>query len=112
MKANEKNPTTRTKSLFYKKIFCSHCLKGMKKKNERGSIKYICSSYDNFKTCKRIMVEEDYLIELIHKRFDQEVDRELIETHIESILVEDRMLFEIFIKNQESILMSKTHLRY
>lgn len=58
------------------------------------------------------MVEEDYLIELIYKRFEQEVDRELIETHVESILVEDKMLFEIFIKDQQSILMSKTHLRY
>lgn len=104
--------TTRTKSLFYKKLICSHCGSGMKKKTERKTNRYVCSSYDNFKTCKRIMVEEDYLIELIHKRFEQEVDRELIETHVESILVEDRMLFEIFIKGQESILMSKTHLRY
>lgn len=104
--------TTRNKSLFYKTIFCSHCNKGMKKKNERGSIKYCCSSYENYKTCQRTIIEEDYLIELIHKRFNQEVTREVIETHIESILVEDKNLVEIFIKDQESILMSKTHLRF
>lgn len=58
------------------------------------------------------MVDEDYLIELLQKRFNQEVDRELIESHVESIIVEDRMLVEIFIKQQDSILMSKKHLRY
>lgn len=84
----------------------------MKKKNERGKTKYCCSSYDNLGTCKRVIIEEDYLIELIHKRFNQEVDRELVESYIEGILVEDKNLVEILIKDQESILMSKTHLRF
>lgn len=84
----------------------------MKKKNERGSIKYCCSSYENYKACQRTIIEESYLIELIHKRFNEEVTRELVENNIESIIVEDKNLVEIFIRGQDSILMSKTHLRF
>ena len=84
----------------------------MKKKRERGSIKYCCSQYDNYGTCRRNMIEEDYLVELINKRLEVEVTREVVEEYVESIIVEDRNLVEIFIRGQESILMSQKHLRY
>lgn len=104
--------TTRNKSLFYKTIFCFYCQSGMKRKKERGSVKYCCSQYDNFGKCRRNIIEEDYLIELIKKRLEVDVTREVVEEYVESIVVEEKNLVEIFIRGQESILMSKTHLRF
>ena len=109
---NTAEKTARKLSLFYKRIFCIYCGKGMKRKKERGSVKYCCSQYDNFGNCRRNIIEEDYLIELLHKRLNTEITREVVEEFVESVVVEDRNLVEIFIKEQESILMSKTHLRF
>lgn len=105
---------TRNKSLFAKKIKCSHCGSGMKRKVERGNIKYICSSYDNKGECVRVPIEENYLVELIEKRMNQKVTRELIDEHVKIIMVEniDPYLLEIHFHNQESILFSRNLIRY
>lgn len=102
----------RMPSLFNKKIKCFHCGSGFKLKKERSVNRYICSAYDNKGECIRIPIQEDFLIELIHKRLNMEVDRQLVEEYVELILVEETNLAEIFIKDQESILLSRTHLRF
>lgn len=105
---------TRNKSLFAKKIKCSHCGSGMKRKVERGNIKYVCSLYDNKGECIRVPIEESYLIGLIEKRLNQKVTRELIDEHVKMIMVEnvEPYLLEIHFHNQESILFSRNLIRY
>lgn len=106
--------TIKAKSLFNKKIKCFHCGSSMKKKKERSKIKYVCSSYDNKGECIRIPIEEEFLIELIEKRLKTEIDREVVEKEIEMITVEsvDPYLLEIKFYEQESILFSKTGIRF
>ena len=102
----------RMPSLFSKKIKCTHCGSSFKKKTERGVVRYICTRYDNSSECIRNPIREDFLVELIQKRLNQEVDRQVVEEYVELILVEESSLVEIFIKDQESILLSRTHLRF
>lgn len=102
----------RTPSLFSKKIKCFHCESNFKLKKERGSNKYICSNYDNHGKCIRIPIQEDFLIDLIHKRLGVPINREVVVEYVESIVIEEINLLEIFIKDQESILLSRTHLRF
>lgn len=105
----------RSKSLFSGKIVCWHCSKNFKAKKERGGkIRYICSSYDLKGECIRIPVKEEFLIELIEKRMNQKVTRELLEDYVESIIVEnvDPYLLEIKLVGQESILFSRNLIRY
>lgn len=104
----------RTNSLFVRKIRCQHCGMTFKKKTERGKNKYVCSSYDLRGECIRIPIEEDFLIELLHKRMNQEITRELIDEHVKVIMIEsiNPYLLEIHLHNQESILFSKNLIRY
>lgn len=103
---------TRKPSLFNKKITCLHCQSRFKAKKERGKAKYICSKYDNKGECIRIPIHEDFLIELIEKRLRIPINREVVDEYVEQIIIEDFNLLEIFIKDQESILLSRTHLRF
>jgi hypothetical protein len=86
------------KSLFYKKLRCKNCSKGMKLKTERGIKKYICSTYDTTRGCKRIIVKEDYLIDLLLRRFKTED----IQSHIQKVkLIEVEDSDEIIIHFHE-----------
>lgn len=105
---------TRNKSLFAKKIKCSHCGSGMKKKSERGNVKYVCSAYDNRGECVRVPIEENYLVGLIEKRLNQKVTRELIDEYVKMVMIEnvEPYLLEIHFYEQESILFSRKLIRY
>ena len=104
----------RTKSLFNKKIKCQHCGSFFKRKTERRKVKYVCSSYDNKGECIRVPIEEEFLTELIGKRSNQEVTRELIDDHVDVIVVEgiNPYLLEIHLHNQDSILFSRDGIRF
>jgi hypothetical protein len=62
--------------------------------------------------CIRIPIQEDFLVELIQKRLDKPINRQVVDEQIDSIIIEDTNLLEIFIRDQESILLSRTHLRF
>lgn len=104
----------RDKSLFNKKIKCQLCGYSMKKKSERGTIKYVCSSYDNKGECVRNIIPEDFLVELIEKRLNKKIDKIDVDKHIQMIMIEniDPYLLEIHFHNQESILFSRNLIRY
>lgn len=105
----------RTKSLFARKIRCQHCGKNFKSKKERaGKIRYVCSSYDLRGECIRNPVKEEFLIELLEKRLNQEVTRELVDDHVDVIVVEgiSPYLLEIHMINQDSILFSRDGIRF
>lgn len=102
----------RQKSLFYKKIKCAHCGCNYKLKSERGTNKYICSSYDNKGKCVRIPIKEEFLIELIEKRLEIPVNTFVVNRYVEEIIIEDFFLFEIAIYNQESIVFSNNGIKF
>jgi|GEM_PF-3496331 len=102
----------RTPSLFNKKIKCFYCQGNYKLKKERKVNRYVCSNYDNHGKCIRIPIHEDFLIELLKKRLNIPINREVVDEYVESIIIEETNLMEIFIKDQESILLSRTHLRF
>jgi hypothetical protein len=103
------------KSIFSKKIFCGNCGSGMRRKNERGKIKYLCSRYsNNSNQCSRkALIEESFILDLILKRYG-EMSTEQIRDIVDQITVRDKLEFEIkFNNDDESILFSDNNfIRY
>lgn len=103
------------KSLFFKKIYCGNCGSGMRRKNERGKIKYLCSRYSNDSTqcSRRALIEENFILDLIIKRYGEMSNDELREI-VDQIVVKDKLEFEIkFANGDESILFSDNNfIRY
>jgi hypothetical protein len=93
------------KSLFYKRIRCKNCQNGMKFKRERTVGKYICSTYDTGKGCKRIIVKEDYLVDLLMRRFKNE-DIENILQHVKLVEVENTEEIVIHFHEGDPIVVS------
>lgn len=87
----------RKKSLFYKKVKCFHCGGGCKKKKERGKSKYICSNYDNYGKCQRIIIDEDKLIKAINRRFRREVSEDEIKNIVSEVIIKNSQLFDIIL---------------
>lgn len=87
----------RIKSLFYKKMKCELCGGNFKMKKERGTVKYICSSYDNYKSCQRNAVEEDRLVKLINKRYGRELTDDEIREAVTEIIIRSDKLFDIIL---------------
>jgi len=56
-------------NLFKKKIVCS-CGKFYNGKLEGNSYNYICSGYKNYKSCKRHVIHESDLINIIRKHLE------------------------------------------
>ncbi|QJI52464.1 hypothetical protein [Psychrobacillus phage Perkons] len=93
---------------------CQICGSYLKKKKERSTIRYLCSRHDTVGDCKRNAIDEDYLVELIQRRFNRKVDRELIEKEVKIIMVENvkPYIMEIHLYNQESILFTSDFIRF
>lgn len=103
------------KALYGKLIFCGNCGSGMKRKIERGKIKYLCSRHAaNSEVCSRkALIEEEFLTSLIYKRYG-ELSNEELRSIIDRIIVKDKMEFEIeFTNGDQSILFSDSNfIRY
>ena len=54
-------------NLFKGKIYCLQCGRRYNYKPDNGSHIYICSTYKNYGTCKRNMIKESDLINIITK---------------------------------------------
>ncbi len=101
------------KPIFSRKIKCKHCGGNFKSKKERNTRKYICSNYDNYGKCVRIPIEEDFLKELITKRFQKEMSNEEMSEIVDEIIIEDKLLFEIHFKNSDKpIIFSEKYIQY
>jgi hypothetical protein len=99
-------------SLFKKKVICVHCGGFFKRRKERNKYKMICSRVDNYGDCKRVVIEEDFLISTLEKRFGRELtDVEIVEV-VEKIEIEDKLLFKIYLKDQEPIIYGRNHIVY
>lgn len=93
------------KSLFYKKLRCKNCNKNMKSKTERGVKKYICSTYDTGKGCRRVIVKEEYLTDLLTRRFKSEKIENILR-HVKIIEVEESDELVIYFHEGDPIVVS------
>ena len=101
--------------LFSRKIKCKHCGKNYKGKKERGRRIYICSSYDNGTgNCKREVLSEEDLVELLLRRYGKEfeITKENIQNTVENIIVEDKWTFTINLKNDKPIIFGDNFIQY
>lgn len=103
-----------TKPLFSRKIKCQNCGSTYYRKTERGKYKYICSMYDKKGGCLRNVISEEYLVELIERRLDVAITREVIEEKIQMIVIENVNPYklEIHFYDQESILFTSDFIRF
>lgn len=101
------------KPIFSRLIKCKHCNGNFKAKKERGTRKYVCSKYDNSGQCERHIIREDFLVDLIERRFQRKLSRGEIREEVSYIEVETRYKFKIFLKNESSpIIVSENFIQY
>lgn len=100
--------------LFSRKIKCAHCNKNFKAKKERGNRVYVCSTYDNYGKCRREVIHQDELIYLLRKRYgeDFEITKENIESTVDEIIVKDKWVFEIKLKNDKPIIFGENFIQF
>jgi hypothetical protein len=65
--------------LFSGLIRCPYCKGNYKAKKEKGKQKYICSTYDNYGQCRRIAIEEEFLLELLERRYGKLTEDEIMD---------------------------------
>lgn len=100
--------------LFSRKIKCLHCGKNFKGKLQRGKRVYLCSTYDNYGTCKRMVLKEDFLVELLQRRFgdDYDISKENIQESVEKIEVKENYLFTIHLKEGIPIEFEENYIQF
>lgn len=86
-------------ALFSKKIKCVHCGGNFKSKMQRGKRIYICSRYDNHNDCTRVVIDEGFLIELLDKRFGNDLTVEEKVHKVGYVEVEEKYKFAINFKD-------------
>lgn len=101
------------RSLFYKKITCKHCKGYFKRKLERGKVKYCCTNYNVGKCDRRVVMEEEFLINCVEKRYNRKLTQDEVGELVSRIVVENKLLFEIELSDgSESILYGEKFIRY
>lgn len=100
--------------LFSKLIKCANCGKNYKGKLERGKRVYVCSNYDNYGRCKREVLHEEELTELLKRRYgeDFETTKENIQRVVEYIEVKNKNVFTIHLKDDEPIILSENLIQF
>lgn len=87
-------------TIFHKKIRCKHCSGNFKRRRNRNKYVWICSRTANgYANCPNIVLDEQFLIDVINKRYDIRMGKSLapeeIAEKIEWMEVEDSLLFRI-----------------
>lgn len=100
--------------LFSRKIKCENCGKNFKAKRQRGKIGYICGGYDNYGECKREVIYQPMLIELLRRRYGEDLDisKNNIQNFVEEITVKDKLTFTIKLKNDKPIIFGENFIQY
>lgn len=99
--------------LFSKLIRCKHCGGNFKFRKDRKKKVYICSKYDNYRSCIRIPIEEDFLKGLIQRRHRKEMEDDEIRSVVDYIEVEDKFLLEIhFSDGSAPVLLKERFVQY
>lgn len=81
---------------------------------ERKNRVYVCSSYDNYGECVRVVVSEDYLLKLLVRRYGEDfvTTKENIQSIVEGIVVEDKWKFIINLKDDRPIKFAGNHIQF
>lgn len=97
-----------SKPLFSRLIKCKNCNRNFKSKKDGRKRFYICSTYDNYGKgkCERNQIDQDYLVELLERRFDKILTYEEIREEVEQIEVNGDELI-IYLNNQHPIELKK-----
>lgn len=92
-----------SKPLFSKLIICKNCLKRYKAKKDRKRF-YVCSTYDNLGKdyCERGKVDQDYLLELLERRFERRLTEDEIKKEVNQIVTNGKEIV-IYLENQQPI---------
>lgn len=101
-------------ALFSRKIICLNCDGRFKGKLERGNRVYLCSNYDNYGNCKREVLHESLLIELLVRRYGKnfEVAKDNIQNTVIDIEVEHKWKFKINLKNDKPIIFDDDFVQF
>jgi hypothetical protein len=101
--------------LFTKLIRCGKCQSNFRRKVEKGKVKHICGLYHKESSaCVRVVVEESYLIELLSRRIEGELTRDILIQEVDYVEVfdkkkgreEDVYFLTIRMKHQEDIVLA------
>lgn len=98
--------------LFSRKIKCAHCGKNFKSKMERRRRVYICSSYDNYNLCERVVIPQGLIVDLINRRSRRVLTEEDVRGLVELIEIESANKFKIHLKDQEPIIFGDNFIHY
>lgn len=100
-------------AIFTKKIRCLHCGGNFKRRKNRKKYAWICSRRENgYTNCPRVQLDEDFLISVIERRYQRKLSTEEIIEKVEKIEVEDKLLFKIYLKDQEPIIYGRKQIIY
>lgn len=97
-----------SKNPFKSKIICKRCEKKYRSLTERGRKKFICGGYHNGNGCsERIVIEEDFIRDLINRRYQKDMSNEDILIVLDYVIVENKRLMEIHFKDGSSPILLK-----
>lgn len=100
-------------NIFTKKIKCLHCEGNFKRRKNRSRYVWICSRRENrYTNCPRVELDEGFLISALEKRYQRKLSNEEIVGKVERIEVEDKLLFTIYLNDDEPIIYGKNHIVY
>lgn len=100
--------------LFSRKIKCLNCGKNYKAKRERQKISYVCGNYDNYGKCKREVIKQQFLIDLLQRRYgkDFEISKDNIQEIVESVEIKNKETFTINLQNDIPIIFGDNFIQY
>jgi hypothetical protein len=106
----------RQKSLFYKKIKC-HCGANYKFQKEREYNVYICANYANYRTCKRLALHENLLLQFVTRYSeDREIefkkDNDFIDSILNYIYVHEDESLELIYNDGHNQIFSDNLIKY
>lgn len=101
------------KILFSRKVKCAHCGGNFKSKLERGKRRvYVCSKYDNFGKCERVPIEQDFVLELLERRYGEKLELQERVEKVVRIIVEEKMKFTIELEDDAPIIFSDHYIQF
>lgn len=99
---------TSVKNPFKSKIRCRHCGKNYRSLSEKGVKKFICGGYHNKNGCsKRVVIKEDFIRDLINRRYDGNLTNEELIEILDYVEIEDKFLMEIHFTDRSKPILLK-----
>lgn len=103
----------REKSLFYKLIKCGLCQSNYKSRMNRNKKCYVCSKASNYGTCEFRPVEEEFIKNLIERRFQRKMSDEEIREVTKQIVITDKWDIEVYFNEiDDPVLIKGTFMKY